>query len=229
MNWLFEILGSNDVDFKVSLFRLFMSLALGALVGMERQHRKQPAGFRTFSLITTGTTLMMLISIHIGVKYGGDSARLAAQVISGIGFLGAGAIIQSKGTIKGMTTASSIWAMAAVGLAIGEGMYIEGFIGTIFVLFILVSLERFEKKAGIEWVPRTLEIEFSTLDIPFDEVKAFLKSAGLETHYTGFEQNINEGKTIVQFMIFLKLRNNYQKTFNAIKDLPNVKSVKVYS
>ncbi|MGL5894361.1 MAG: MgtC/SapB family protein, partial [Bacteroidales bacterium] len=99
--WLSNLLSTEELSIETTLLRLITSLILGAIVGIERQQRKQSAGFRTFAMITTGTTLMMLVSIRIGVSYGGDVGRIAAQVVSGIGFLGAGAIIQSSGTIRG--------------------------------------------------------------------------------------------------------------------------------
>ncbi|MGL5787693.1 MAG: MgtC/SapB family protein [Bacteroidales bacterium] len=227
--WFLQILEDQEIGFKTSLIRILISLILGAIVGIERQRRKQSAGFRTFSLITVGTTIMMLISVYVGKVYGGDPTRIAAQVISGIGFLGAGTIIQSKGTIRGMTTASSIWAMAAVGLCVGIGMYTEALIGTVCVLFILVSLERFEKKAGIEWVPRTLEIEFNTLDVPVKDVSKMLQGGHIEAHYTGFQQDLNTQVTVLQFIVYVKIRSNYQETLSKIKDYPDVVRVKMYS
>lgn len=229
VEWFIQIIQDQQIEFKTSLFRILISLVLGAVVGIERQRRKQSAGFRTFALITVGTTIMMLISVYVGKVYGGDPTRIAAQVISGIGFLGAGTIIQSKGTIRGMTTASSIWAMAAVGLCVGIGMYAEALIGTVCVLFILISLERFEKKAGIEWIPRTLEIEFSSLNVPVNEVSKMLSSGHIEAHYTGFQQDLRSQSTVLQFIVYVKIRSNYQETLSKIKDLPDVVRVKMYS
>lgn len=229
IEWFIQILDDQQIGFKTSLFRILLSLLFGAVVGIERQHRKQSAGFRTFSLITVGTTIMMIISVYVGKIYGGDPTRIAAQVISGIGFLGAGTIIQSKGTIRGMTTASSIWAMSAVGLCVGIGMYVEALMGTLCVLFILVSLERFEKRAGIEWIPRTLEIEFNSLDVPVSEITAMLTKGHVEALYTGFEQRLAENKTIIQYTVYIKIRSNYQDTLSSLRSLKDVTAVKLYS
>ena len=107
-----EILKSTEVTFASSLLRLIISFALGALIGVERQLRRREAGMRTFTLICLGSTAAMLVSIWIPQTYpnflNGDPGRIAAQVLSGIGFLGAGAIIQSHGSVHGLTTARQL-------------------------------------------------------------------------------------------------------------------------
>ena len=116
----------HDVNLVGAIFKLMLSLVIGSAIGLERRRKGQVAGMRTFSLICMGATLAMLISIYIPQEYmglkNGDPGRIAAQVIFGIGFLGAGAIIQMKGSVKGLTTAAGIWMTAAIGLAIGSGM-----------------------------------------------------------------------------------------------------------
>ena len=145
MNEIMQMIGSQDVNLYNSFYKLFLSLILGALIGLERRQKGQVAGMRTFALISMGATLAMLVSIYIPQEYmglkNGDPGRIAAQVISGVGFLGAGAIIQMKGSVKGLTTAASIWMTACIGLAVGSGMYV---ISTIACLMILVCLKMFE-------------------------------------------------------------------------------------
>ncbi|MGL5920284.1 MAG: hypothetical protein ACRCZQ_07270, partial [Bacteroidales bacterium] len=97
------------------------------------------------------------------------------------------------------------------------------------VLFILISLERFEKKAGIEWIPRTLEIEFNSLNVPVSEVSKMLSAGHIEAHYTGFQQDLKTQSTILQFVVYVKIRSNYQETLSKIKDLPDVVRIKMYS
>ncbi len=122
-----EILKSTEVTFASSLLRLIISFALGALIGVERQLRRREAGMRTYTLICLGSTAAMLVSIWIPQTYpnflNGDPGRIAAQVLSGIGFLGAGAIIQSHGSVHGLTRAACIWVTAVIGLAVGAGMF----------------------------------------------------------------------------------------------------------
>ncbi|ABR49221.1 MgtC/SapB transporter [Alkaliphilus metalliredigens QYMF] len=134
-----------------TILRLVLSAITGGLVGMEREASNRPAGLRTHVLVTLGSTLIMLISMYgfdgLGVGgQGGDPARLAAQVVSGIGFLGAGTILRTGSNIRGLTTAASIWVCGGIGLAIGNGYYVGGITTAVIVLFTLKSLGAIEKK-----------------------------------------------------------------------------------
>lgn len=126
------------------VLRLLLSAVLGGLIGMEREVNNRPAGLRTHVLVSLGSCLIMLISMY-GFGQNGDPARLAAQVVSGIGFLGAGTILRNGNNIKGLTTAASLWVSGCIGLAIGNGYYIGGLAAAVIVLFTLISLGFFEK------------------------------------------------------------------------------------
>ena len=119
------------IDERIITLRLIISLILGGLIGLERESRRQQAGLRTHILICVGSTLLMLLSIYIPQTFSkfsnGDPGRIAAQVITGIGFLGGGAIFKLGSNVRGLTTAASIWAVAAVGLTVGAGLYIRQF------------------------------------------------------------------------------------------------------
>lgn len=127
-------------------FRLLVALLLGSLVGIERKRKGQMAGLRTFALISMGACLAMILSIYVPQEYlglkNGDPGRIAAQVITGIGFLGAGAIIQMKGSVRGLTTAAGIWIVATIGMAVGVGMYLVAIVATILVILVLTVLEK---------------------------------------------------------------------------------------
>ena len=127
MDWN-QIFASTEITWQVALVRIIVSFFIGMLIGIERETHDQPAGLRTHILISIGSTMVMLISIFIPQTFtdfqNGDPGRIAAQVVSGIGFLGAGAILKFGADIKGLTTAASIWAMAAFGLAVGAGMFL---------------------------------------------------------------------------------------------------------
>lgn len=103
--------------------KLLMAVVLGGIIGIEREFRDKPAGLRTNILICVGSTLFMSISTKVAAVLGGDPTRIAAQIISGIGFLGAGAVLHSHGFVLGLTTAATIWVVAGVGMALGSGMY----------------------------------------------------------------------------------------------------------
>lgn len=115
------------------LFRLLISAFLSGLIGLEREFKDKPAGLRTNILVGLGSTLVMLTSLY----FSADSARIAAGVITGIGFLGAGLIIQGRGEVHGITTAATIWVVSAIGLAIGAGYYSAALVTTVIALFVL--------------------------------------------------------------------------------------------
>lgn len=141
LNDIFKILSDNNV------FHLILRIALaslfGALIGVEREHARRPAGLRTHVLVCVGSCLVMLTSEYIYRTYhhlspNMDIARLGAQVISGVGFLGAGTIIRNGNTVKGLTTAASVWAVACIGLATGIGYYLGASIAT-FTIFLILA------------------------------------------------------------------------------------------
>ena len=128
------------------VLRLLLAVAMGALIGFERQHARKPAGLRTHVLVCIGAALFTIASIY-GFGEGSDPARVAAGVVVGVGFLGAGTIIRTpEGILVGLTTASSIWAVAAIGLAAGAGLYILAPVATLIVLIML----RLPKRIGGE-------------------------------------------------------------------------------
>lgn len=133
------------------LIRLALAAVLGMIVGYERERQNQPAGLRTHAILAIGSCLAMTISINLAMQFvpavpNGDPARLAAQVVSGIGFLGAGAILRYGTNVKGLTTATSLWTIAIVGLAVGAGHYFSAIGTTIALLIVLIILNVLEKK-----------------------------------------------------------------------------------
>ena len=130
------------------IMRLFLAALLGGIVGMERGSGDRPAGLRTHVLVCTGSALIMLVSIYAfdPQTYTRDPGRIAAQVVSGIGFLGAGTILHEGLTVRGLTTAASLWMVAAIGLAIGSGMVLMGIISTVIMLITLVTFHGWEKR-----------------------------------------------------------------------------------
>lgn len=171
------------MNLDLSLFeitvRLFLSLIMSGMIGMEREYRNQPAGLRTHILVCIGSTVIALIQVQIAasaLSYAliypelstvirSDQARLIAQVVSGIGFLGAGTIIVSDRSIRGLTTAASIWAVAGLGLSIGMGYYmiaISSFIGILFALLVVKRLVNIKtlKKIEIRYVHKEATKEF---------------------------------------------------------------------
>lgn len=143
--------------------RLFVAGTMGVLIGLEREYRAKEAGYRTHFLVALGSALIMIVS-----QYGFmdvlkadlvrlDPSRVAAQVVTGIGFIGAGTIILQKQVVRGLTTAAGIWATSGIGLAVGAGMYGIGIVATVLVLIGLETLSFFFKSMGM----RNMMIEFS--------------------------------------------------------------------
>lgn len=133
--------------------KLLIAAVLGGLIGWERERRGRPAGLRTHLLVCVGVTLIMLVSEHIFVQYQVykqdsilriDPARIASQVVTGIGFLGAGTIMRFKGSVRGLTTAASLWVVAGVGLAIGSGFILPAIFATFIAIMTLILLPKVE-------------------------------------------------------------------------------------
>lgn len=131
------------------LARLLLATILGGFIGFERESRGRAAGLRTHILVCIGSTLIMLTSMHIFEMYRGvasvDPSRIAAQVVAGIGFLGAGTILRAGATVKGLTTAASLWAVAGIGLAVGCGFYFASLVTTFLVFVTLVVFSKMEQ------------------------------------------------------------------------------------
>ena len=136
------------IDEQTLVIRILLSILLSGVIGLERKFYHKPAGFRTNIMVGLGSTLVMILGIYIFNDYniGGsvDITRLAGAVVTGIGFLGAGAIIQGRGSVHGLTTAAGIWVVAAIGMAVGLGYFFAAIIATIGTLLVLVVMGRIE-------------------------------------------------------------------------------------
>lgn len=139
----------NDLEIVV---RLVLAILFGGLIGLERESVNKSAGFRTHILVCVGSTLIMLVSLDVFSQFQGkaniDPGRIAAQVVSGIGFLGAGTIMREGISVRGLTTAATLWAVAAIGLAVGIGYYFGAVISTGLVFLTLVYLGKVERNVS---------------------------------------------------------------------------------
>ena len=231
MSSLSEIFLSTEITWQVALVRIVISFIIGTLIGIERETHDQPAGLRTHILISIGSTIVMLISIFIPQTFtdfqNGDPGRIAAQVVSGIGFLGAGAILKYGADIKGLTTAASIWAMAALGLAVGAGMYIIGLIGVVVILFALTIMNWFEKRVFKERTIRKIELFVKKKDTDIQLLKDILKSQDIRIMSTGFERNINEANDKIVFLVGVTRKMNIQKLSDSFEKQQGIVFIKV--
>lgn len=206
------------------VFRIVISAICGGLIGLEREYHNKAGGFRTHILVAVGSALIMTISMY-GFS-AGDPARLASQVISGIGFLGAGTIMREKSNVKGLTTAASIWVMAGIGLAFGNGFYLGATVTTIIVLFSLMALGFFEykliskkyKKIKIMCIERKGLI--GEIGYLLAENDITIKDIRFNTH------NISEKTEEIELNIFIKtplvlnmgeLKNKIEKVYQVLE------------
>jgi putative Mg2+ transporter-C (MgtC) family protein len=177
------------------LIRLGLGFLAGAVIGLERASRHQVAGLRTHILISTGATLLMLLSIWLPQEYNGlkngDPGRIAAQVVSGIGFLGAGAIIRLGNNIKGLTTAASLWLIAAVGMTIGAGMFVAAGATLLITLITLMILNRVERRFFPLEQNKQLELVYDAGNANPDDALQVLKTFSIRVH--SMEMDVGKG------------------------------------
>ena len=222
---------SPDVTLIGAIAKLLLSLVLGATIGIERRRKGQIAGLRTFALISMGATLAMLISIYIPQEYlglkNGDPGRIAAQVVSGVGFLGAGAIIQMKGSVRGLTTAAGIWMTACIGLAVGAGMYLISIIATLLIIFILVNIERIEQRHNFLWESKIIRVKTHGIFEDIEQLRELLKINDIHISDEFMKFDYEDNETIVNFMVRSKNDIDVPALFSAIKDQCNAISLTI--
>ncbi len=177
-----DLLGLG-IAFRLDLLaKLMIAVLLGGLIGAEREKAGKAAGLRTNLLICVGAALLTDVSISLATgpngERVGDPARLAAQVISGIGFLGAGSIMQAGGTIQGLTSAATIWVVAALGITAGAGRYVEALGAGVVVLVTLAGLDRVEHRLLRANVTRTMTVK-TVRQTPWERVQLPLELEGL--------------------------------------------------
>ena len=184
------------------LGKLLIAAILGGIIGWERHRRGRPAGLRTHLLVCIGVTLMMLVSEHIFLKYQGykndsilriDPARIAAQVVTGIGFLGAGTIMRSRTSIRGLTTAASLWVVAGIGLAVGSGFILPAVFTTVIAIAILTLNAIVEKKMKRNKY-RTIKMLITSQGHFLDEITQILEKNSVKLKNYKFKKDIQKNE-----------------------------------
>lgn len=227
-NFVTEI-NAVEVTTLSSVYKLVLSMALGAIIGYERKRKGQIAGVRTFSLIAMGATLAMILSIYVPQEYlglkNGDPGRIAAQVVSGIGFLGAGAIIQMKGSVRGLTTAAGIWMVAALGLTVGVGMYVIATVATILILFILWVLERIEHRMSSNFESRILNIHTNSVVQDITPYRTLLKGrhASLTSFFISVDYEANT--TTINLVVLVPETTDLTDLFTDLRGITPTRSI----
>lgn len=194
------------------LLKFVMAVVLGALIGVEREYKNRPAGLRTNILVCVGAALVQIISIDIFNTYAGqtnlDPGRLGAQVISGIGFLGAGTIIREGASVKGLTTAAGLWVVACIGLAIGNGSYLPAVLGALFSYLTLKTLKSVENKVAIK--APYMEVELQMENKPGQVGKIGQIMGNMDVNIRNIELKESTGD-IIRMVLSLKLPTSEDK------------------
>jgi putative Mg2+ transporter-C (MgtC) family protein len=163
----------------LAVFRLVLAALLGSAIGVNRELRGKPAGLRTNTLICLGATLFTVLSEHMaGVR--GDPARVAAQILPGVGFIGAGTILHMRGSVSGLTSAATIWVVAAVGMALGSGAYVEAIGTTLLVVSLLSGLGFLEGMIARQLTRGRLICHTRPEATAFDDLSSVIRRSGLE-------------------------------------------------
>lgn len=209
-----------------NLIKLLIATILGGLIGMERQIGGQYAGFRTQLLVCLGSCLFTISSIHIYKVYGNsvDPARIAAQIVVGMGFLGAGVILKHGVTIRGLTTAATLWIVSAIGMAIGFGQYEIAFF-TYFLVFLTLAI--FKNIEDI--LPKN---RYSTLTIRLsgsDELRISELLGDFDIKVLDRKVRINKEKDFIEQEVTVKYKDLYQlKEFlKTLQDIPNLLELQI--
>ncbi len=228
-NEFYSLIVSPNINLVGAIYKLLLSFVLGGVIGLERHHKGQFAGMRTFSLICMGATMAMLVSIYIPQEYlglkNGDPGRIAAQVVSGVGFLGAGAIIQMKGSVKGLTTAAGIWMTASIGLAIGAGMYIISTAATLLIIFVLSSADRYLTRFIRAGESRIIRVKVNGILEDITALRNLIQQYNIHISDEFLRYNFSDQQTIINFVVVSYDKPDYVALFNDVQKTGNVASV----
>jgi putative Mg2+ transporter-C (MgtC) family protein len=164
------------------LLKLGLATLLGGAIGLERELSGKPAGLRTNILICIGATLFTVVSVHmLPIGQGGlDASRIPAQIVSGVGFIGAGAILHARGSVTGLTSAATIWVVAAIGMALGSGAYVEAVGTTVLVMVVLWGLRSVERLVARQSARSHVLVHASPEAKVPEELEALVRRSGLE-------------------------------------------------
>jgi putative Mg2+ transporter-C (MgtC) family protein len=215
------------------LFRLLLAAILGAMVGFEREVHGRPAGIRTYLILCLGSALIMVLSEYLSFGLMDhlppealrvDPGRIAAQALTGIGFLGAGVILRYKDTIRGLTTAACVWVVCAIGLAIGAGFYLYGSVVAAFTVLSLVGVKYFERRLKKDWYQ---EMTILSQDLPgqFGRIQDVITRHAFEVVNFGLSKDLDRREVTAIFLMRTRTSHPDRRVLQEVFDLPGVKRV----
>ena len=219
---------------EIPLYEIFLRLAAallaGGAIGFERERDSQPAGLRTHMILALGAALVMILSINIAIDFQGQDAeptRLAAQVVSGIGFLGAGAILRFGFNVKGLTTASTLWTTAMIGLAIGYGYYLVALFAVVIMLIVLTLVERFEKKFVRINVIRTVVIEVRDREGIIREVRKTISKMSDAVMAFNVQKSLKNKHLRIEIVARFNRSEKLEDMMEVLSAIESVRSIKI--
>lgn len=204
------------------IMRILVALILGGVIGLERQYHDKPAGFATNTLICVGSAVFAMLSILSAYYLGGDPARIAAQIVAGVGFLGAGSILRDGNKISGLTTAAGIWLVAAVGMAVGYGHYFVGMVATASVLILQLFVRKLMNAFDYVQLYDSLTIKCSPKWEVVEKIKSIFKNNKAEIIK---EEIHKENGLIVLKLVVNMSATKYQNIVKELAPLEEVKSI----
>ena len=217
----------REVTYLAVALRVFVAVIIGGVLGLERGMKNRPAGLRTYMLVCVGACVVMLTNQYIYQIYGsGDPVRMGAQVVSGIGFLGAGTIIVTRrNQIKGLTTAAGLWASAGVGLALGIGFYEAAVAGAVAVFFVMTLLQKMDNK--LHRRSRQLEAYIELDGVSLGNFLRIMRESDIEVSDVQRESSEDETSGVRAYVATLKgkQRQNHQELMEKVLAIPGVKFV----
>lgn len=217
----------------ITLWKLLLAALLGAMIGLEREIHGRPAGFRTHLLVSLGSCLYVITSIHFYEVYGNhsgsspigvDPGRVAAQVVAGIGFLGAGAIIREKSSVRGLTTAACLWLAAAIGLSCGVGMFGISLLVTVVSLASLLLLKKLEGMLTRDTYVY-LRVWSENLPDQMHKIEAHLRNCKIEVINSSMERNVETAQLHVSYHVKYNSNRISCNPVDAIAEIDGVKRV----
>lgn len=230
MHYLAQLLSAPELSPGSALARLLLAALAGGLIGLEREMRRQTAGLRTHILICIGASLLTLLSIWMPQSFGldrGDPTRIAAQIVSGIGFLGAGAIVKIGNNTKGLTTAASIWSVAALGMAIGGGMWLPAMGALFLILVTLTLLEPVERRFFPGERIKLLQIWYDESTADRKRIDEALRAYGLRPQSIDAFQSLTKKQTRINILVKVPINVDIERLFKAIKGTGKVLKIQM--
>ncbi|HTC77694.1 MAG TPA: MgtC/SapB family protein [Terriglobales bacterium] len=207
-----------------TIVRLILAAALGGIIGLEREFSHKPAGLRTNMFICFGSAMFTVLSVELAGQFVGDHTRIAAQIIPGIGFIGAGSILHSRGSVQGLTTAATLFVVSSIGMAAGGGFYLQAVFATILILIALQTLGWFETRFSLK--PQVMRYE--AVGAHADKVMAEINRVLEEEHHV--TESVQIASSELGFRVYFTIdatRKEHDDVLEKLRESPTFKRVAI--